>query len=258
MSRDDSVLKRHAKMLFDLERTIPLLKAIQKKVRPGDVVVDLGCGLGVLSLAAVRSGAKRVYAIDVDGEAIDFGRRQAKKLGVEKKIVWLNDHSFNIDLAEKADLLIQETIGPLAFDENFLPTLIDAKKRLLKKNGKIIPEGVCLYGMPIDPRKKPLYQPTLLTHIKTKSTTRSSIQIERRWKVKEKLGGIFLWPKIIWAKGLETDASPLQKQTHWGQTFLPYGARHPVLKKQGVRLTLRIQSHPQNPLYNTQIEWQIH
>lgn len=245
------VIQRHAEMLFDWERTIPLLRAIQKKVRPGDIVVDLGCGLGVLSLAAVYAGAKRVYAIDVDSEAIDFGRLQAQKLGMEKKICWLNDHSTNIDLVEKADLLIQETIGALAFDENFLPTLQDAKKRFLKKNGKIIPEEVSLYGAPAAKNKTLLQKPALLARIRTKTVRNTTVTIKKSWEINGEPDGFLVWPKIVWAKGLQTDCSPHHPPTHWRQTFFPFS------QKVSDTFWLNIHPHPQNPLYNSQIEWQI-
>lgn len=245
-----SVLKRHAKMLFDLRRTVPLIRAIQKKVRPGDIVVDVGCGLGILSLAAVKAGAKRVYAIDVDSEALEFAKWQAKKLGVGNKICWLGDHSYNVDLIEKADLLIQETIGAMAFDENFLPTLIDAKKRFLKKNAKIIPEEVFLYGVLAGKNKKPLSKPQLLKKIKTRTVKKALGTIHKTFmsSKKEKRAGVLVWPKIIWAKGLETDCSPSKPRTHWRQTFLT-GSGH--------RLTLKFLPDRKDPLHYTQVFWRI-
>lgn len=244
------VIRRHAAMLFDFERTLPLLKAIRKKMRPGDIVVDVGCGLGILSLAACHAGAKRVYAIDVDGEAMAFARAQAKRLGMDKKIVWLKDHSFNIDLIEKADLLIQETIGPLAFDENFLPTLLDAKKRFLKKGGKIIPEEVSLCGAPVNAQRKFLCKPKVLALIKTKTAANRNLVIRQSWKIKKGGGpaGILAWPRILWAKGLQTNASPLKKATHWGQA---------LLAGRGQRLTLQFRPHPKDPLHYSEVLWQI-
>ena len=249
--RFHSVIQRHAEMLFDWRRTSPLLKAIQKKVRAGDVVVDVGCGLGILSMAAVHAGAKRVYAIDVDSEAIEFGQWQARQLGIDKKICWLNDHSYNVDLVEKADILIQETIGALAFDENFLPTLQDAKKRFLKKGGEIIPEEVFLYAAPAAKNKKLSGKPMPLLHIKTKTTGLAAIAIQKGWKSDSPCAGILVWPKIIWAKGEETDCSPLKPLTHWRQTFFPFN------QKVSDTFWLNIKPHPKNPLYNTEIEWQI-
>ena len=255
-----NVIRRHAKMVFDLKRSLPLIEAIQKKVSIGDVVVDLGCGIGLLSFAAVQAGAKRVYAIDLDSEAIEFALWQAKKLNIDQKICFLNDHSFNIDLAEKADLLIQETVGALAFDENFLSTLVDAKKRFLKPKGKIIPEQVSLVGVPVGAGKKWLSKPLTLAKVATTSWKRPEMDIQKNWKLKksEKIKGVLVWPHIVWAKGLETDCSPKAPETHWHQTYLAYVNRYPVhATVRGVKLSLKIEPHPQNPLYNSQIEWQV-
>ena len=81
-----NIIRRHAEMVFDFGRSLPLIRAIEKTIRPGDVVVDLGCGLGLLSFAAVHAGAKRAYGIDVDSGALDFARWEPKQLGMEKKI----------------------------------------------------------------------------------------------------------------------------------------------------------------------------
>lgn len=257
-----SVIRRHARMLFDWRRTAPLLRAIAQTVRPGDVVVDIGCGLGFLSLAAVRAGAAKVYAIDVEEAAIDFARWQAATLGWEKKIIFFNDHSANVDLPERADLLIQETIGPLAFDENFLPTLQDAKRRFLKPGAIIIPEAVALAGAPAGRqsagRKKILAKPSTLITINTKRSAANEISLNKNFalenaEARKNFRGLLLWPKIVWAAGCITDASPRKLQTHWGQTFLkgsPKGSAN-------ISLTLCIRPDPASPLEQAEILWKF-
>jgi ribosomal protein L11 methyltransferase len=46
------------------------LAALEDCLRPGDAVVDLGAGSGILSIAAARLGAARVLAVDIDIEAV--------------------------------------------------------------------------------------------------------------------------------------------------------------------------------------------
>jgi protein-L-isoaspartate O-methyltransferase len=52
------------------------------EITPGDTVVDVGCGSGVLAFVAARLGAGRVYGVDVSGHAIEAARRNAVSLGL--------------------------------------------------------------------------------------------------------------------------------------------------------------------------------
>jgi ribosomal protein L11 methyltransferase len=50
------------------------LLAIEETCQSGDIIIDLGCGSGILSIAGIRCGAARALAFDIDREAIDSAR----------------------------------------------------------------------------------------------------------------------------------------------------------------------------------------
>ena len=59
------------------------LTALEKEVKAGDRVLDLGCGSGILSIAALRLGAKTAVGVDIDPKAEDIARQNAAYNGFE-------------------------------------------------------------------------------------------------------------------------------------------------------------------------------
>ncbi len=55
------------------------LEALEATVRPNDTVVDLGCGSGILGIAAAKLGAKRIIALDTDPHAVEATQENAAR-----------------------------------------------------------------------------------------------------------------------------------------------------------------------------------
>jgi len=53
------------------------------EIAPDDIVIDVGCGSGVLAFVAARLGAKRVYGCDLSGPAVEAARQNAARLGLD-------------------------------------------------------------------------------------------------------------------------------------------------------------------------------
>ncbi len=63
--------------------TAMCLRALEERLRPGDAVLDLGAGSGILAIAAARLGAKRALALDIDPQAVKAARENAAANGVQ-------------------------------------------------------------------------------------------------------------------------------------------------------------------------------
>lgn len=91
------------------------LAAIEDYVRPGDEMIDLGCGSGILSIAAARLGARRIRALDIDPLAVRITRENAERNGVASQIA-VSTGSLNDLLgtcAPSADLLAANILAPV-------------------------------------------------------------------------------------------------------------------------------------------------
>lgn len=62
------------------------LSLLENYVKPGDAVCDIGCGSGILSVAAVKLGARRVLAVDIDPVALPAARENARLNHVTENI----------------------------------------------------------------------------------------------------------------------------------------------------------------------------
>jgi SAM-dependent methyltransferase len=122
---------------------------------PGKVVVDVGAGLGHLSLYALEAGASHVVAIERDAEAIEEAEKLLRHYAGQVEFV----HCSSLDwrtappLNGFADVVVSETFDSTGVGEGALRTLVDAR-RFLREGGVMIPSGITLHmtllGEPLD------------------------------------------------------------------------------------------------------------
>lgn len=144
------LFKNHQIMLEDNVRMKAYRSAIAKVIKKGDVVVDIGCGLGILGMMALKAGARKVYAIEAEPETIYFAKLIAEQNGFGKKIRFINGLSSQVRIPEKADIILSEILGNIAFNENIIPAIIDARRRFLKPGGRLLPISVDLTMAPVE------------------------------------------------------------------------------------------------------------
>ena len=138
----------HVRMLDDVVRTGTYLEAIREVVKPGDIVIDLGSGTGVLAIAAAQAGAERVYAIERSGIA-NVAARMFEVNGVADRVTLVREHSTHVELPERADVMVSEIVGNGPFDEQILAYTRDALTRLLKKDARLVPSALSVFAQPV-------------------------------------------------------------------------------------------------------------
>lgn len=126
-------------MLADERRMRRYRAAIEGVVRPGDVVVDLGTGLGVLAMMAARAGAAKVYAVEVRPQAARVARAVIAANGLADRITVVESDALEVELPEPVDVIVNELIGDFGTDENIQECVRAVADRSLKPGGRVVP-----------------------------------------------------------------------------------------------------------------------
>ena len=102
------------------------------------IVLDVGCGTGILSLFAARGGAKKVYAVDASDIA-EKAREIVKANGMEDIITVMRGKVEDLDIPEKVDVIVSEWMGYALLYESMLDSVLNARDRFLKPGGIMAP-----------------------------------------------------------------------------------------------------------------------
>ena len=129
-------------MLKDTIRTRAYQRAIEDNPNcfKDKVVLDIGCGTGILSIFAARAGAKHVYAIE-NAEIANFAREIIKRNKLDGKITVIKGKMEEIELpVPKVDIIISEWMGYCLLYESMLDSVLWARDKYLAKDGKMLPD----------------------------------------------------------------------------------------------------------------------
>ena len=66
--------------------TYSCLEALEDLIKPGSVVLDVGTGSGILTIAAAKLGAGHVTAVDIDGHAVRAARKNFRRTGIAELV----------------------------------------------------------------------------------------------------------------------------------------------------------------------------
>ncbi len=131
----------HRMMIRDRIRTEAFQRALEAVVQPGDVVLDVGAGTGILSLLAARAGAAKVYAVEQTSIA-SLARRLIASNGFSDIVEVIPSDLVDVEPPEQVDVLVSEWLGGFGIDEGLLEPVLIARDRWLKPEGVMIPAAV--------------------------------------------------------------------------------------------------------------------
>ena len=139
----------HLAMLRDKARLAAYSAAIKETVKPGDIVIDVGAGSGVLSILAAKAGARRVYAVEhsaisrvMRAMVIDNSVTSIVRVIAKDAFDWLPP--------ESADVVISEPFSSVFPENGVWQAFEHIRDKALKPGGKTIPGTIRILACPID------------------------------------------------------------------------------------------------------------
>lgn len=111
-----------------------MLAALERTVEPGNQVLDIGCGSGILSVASVMLGAARVLAVDIEDEALRATAENAGLNGIEDQVETSNMAVQVLDGC--FDVVVANILAPVLVD------LAPALAARVRRSGTLLLGGI--------------------------------------------------------------------------------------------------------------------
>ena len=143
------ILKRniplwHAPMINDNDRNNFYFLALKSVIKTNSSVFEIGTGSALFSIMAANLGAQEINTCETNSIMAYIATKIIAENNLDKKINVIQKKSIDIkvgkDIDKSADILMSEIFSSNLLSEGALSSLEDAKKRLISKNAKIIPE----------------------------------------------------------------------------------------------------------------------
>lgn len=271
------MIEFHRLLLGDTLRNDVFVEALKKVIVPGETVLaDIGSGTGYLSFVASKLGAKECHLYEVDEEMLKLSREIARANGITN-CVFHEGHSTQIKKPEPVDVVISETLGNYALEENIIETLRDAQ-RFLKPEGTVIPQKLTQYVAPVisDRLHKELdvwelgqgldfsaakslcfnniyvrtFRPAdvlpdgaqVWDQIDFREDNKSIREATMNWTMASTTNvyGFAVWWECVLLPGISLSTSPAEPKTHWEQIYFPLS--DPFQVKKGQKLQVKLSS----------------
>lgn len=288
-----SAIDFHRNMLRDKVRNQAFYRALRQVVRPGEsTVADVGAGTGFLAFLARQLGATECHLYEY-GEVLGLAQQLAQRNGIDG-LYYYPAHSTAVEDALPVDVVVSETLGNYAYEENIIETLEDAK-RFLKPGGVMMPQRIEQFVAPVvTPRFHreltawgdigygldfSLAQRMSLNNIYVRSFKRKDLwpaaDSAQRWDhvdfrrrnasvrkgtaqwtapAERTAYGFAVWWNCELVPGVELTTSPLVKPTHWEQLYFP--VLEPLTLARGDTLSVTLRSDTR-PKVGVNLRWTV-
>lgn len=268
----------HRTMLADKARNEAFYRALQAVIQPGHTTVaDLGSGTGLLAFLAEKLGAKSVDLYEYS-DALKLSQKLARHNHI-KRCRFIHAHSAQVEHPQPVDLIVSETLGNYAYEENIIENIEDAK-RFLKPGGLVIPHHIeqyiapvvserfyrelCVwddvgFGLDFAPAKEKglnnFYVRTFTADdldtglpprrwdaVDLRKPNKSVRKGRADWKLAHDVTiyGFALWWSCELVPGITLTTSPFANLTHWEQLYAP--VRAPIVARAGDSLSIELHS----------------
>lgn len=117
------------------ETTIMCLEHLEKFVKKNDIVIDVGCGTGILSIGAAKLGAQQVIGVDLDEVSVKVSKENVNVNNVED-IVEIRHGNLLEVVDEKADIIVSNIIAEI------IVKLSEDISNFLNRGGFFISSGI--------------------------------------------------------------------------------------------------------------------
>ncbi len=141
-------IEYHRTLIADRARNRAFRDALAAVIRKGETdVADIGAGTGLMGLIAARLGARRVYLYEA-AEVVGVAAAVLKANRVRNAEI-LPCHSTEMVDPPRVDVVVTETLGNYALEEDIIETASDAVARFLIPGGTLIPAAITQWVAPV-------------------------------------------------------------------------------------------------------------
>ncbi|MED4635077.1 50S ribosomal protein L11 methyltransferase [Peribacillus frigoritolerans] len=138
VSSDELIIELDPGMAFGTgthPTTVMCIQALERTVTPGDIVVDVGTGSGVLSIAAALLDAKRIQSLDLDEVAVQSAKQNVEINNVQDKVS-VSQGNLLDGVNEQADIVVANILAEV------IMRFTDDVAKVVKPGGYFIASGI--------------------------------------------------------------------------------------------------------------------